>query len=176
MCHFLTQTLRELRLKGPEWAHSEMTSQCIVKETRILTTKIQCRCNALKKKKSIENRSNFLVCSFVRNNFQLLIGGLILSVAWVGDKVSLSKPSRHYRSEPWHWPVSSGLLRLVRCENTRSNQEHRARGNMCWSYLRESRVKFCHQALSLTKKYQRHHKHKLVNCKTKQQGWRGMAT
>ena len=99
MYHFLTQTLRELRLKGPEWAHSEMTSQCIVKETRILTTKIQCRCNALKKK-SIENRSNFLVCSFVRNNFQLLIGGLILSVAWVGDKVSLSKPSRHYRSEP----------------------------------------------------------------------------
>ena len=55
MCHFLTQILRELRLKGAEWAHSEMTSQCIVKETRILTTKLQRGCNALKKK-SIENR------------------------------------------------------------------------------------------------------------------------
>lgn len=117
-----------------------------------------------------------MVCIFVRNNFQFLIGGLILSVAWVADKVSLSKPSRHYRSDPWLWSVSSGLQRLVRCENTRSNQEYRARGNKCWPYLRESRVMFCHQALSLTKKYQRQHEHKLARCKTKQQGWRGMAT
>ena len=46
----MTLTLREQTLKGAEWDHSEMASWCIVKETRRLTTKIQCRCNTLKEK------------------------------------------------------------------------------------------------------------------------------